>query len=120
MKRNCSSRANGSVAAVLPLILAAIASSGCAIERVNFDAYLDRSVGRSLSDVDFDLMLSGVGGRQLIGERDEVQTYRFTLPKSSCAWEVDVQKKSRVILRWRYISDEARGACNDLPASRGV
>lgn len=102
------------------MLLSAVGVPGCAIRRIDFNAYLDRAVGNPLRHSDFDSAVNGAGGRRLVAENDAFQTYRYQLTKSDCAWEVDVLRPALVVLRWRYVSDAARDACNDLPARRGV
>ncbi len=97
-----------------------MAMFGCAIERADFNAFLDRAIGNPLSTTDYDFRLDRTGGKSLVTQGDSVQTYRYQLPKSDCAWEVDIQKQTTIVLRWRYVSDVARNACNNLPARRGV
>jgi hypothetical protein len=98
----------------------AIALSSCAIKRVDFDGYLDRSIGRPLVESEYDSMIAGTGRRSLRSETDESLTYEYQPQGSKCAWEVVVAKRTLQVKSWRYLTDEAKRACHDLPATRGV
>ena len=94
--------------------------ASCAMERIDFDAYLNKSIGMRIAETEYDSMISPVGGRVLKTETASTRTYVYRPPKSECTWEVTIDNQTLQVLSWRYPTKQAELACHDLPASRGV
>jgi hypothetical protein len=108
-------------AAVLVISISALTVlTSCAIQRQDFDAYLNSSIGRPIAEVEYDAMMSKTGGRSLKSESPDSATYEYSPQGSKCAWEVVVDKGTSQVRTWRYLSEDAKNACNDLPTRRGV
>jgi hypothetical protein len=102
------------------LLLAGVVLASCAIERIDFPAYLQRSVGSPIAATEYDSMVAPVGGRRVLSESAGKVVYSYQPPGSSCAWTVTVDKTTTVVLGWSFLSPQAEAACRDLPARRGV
>lgn len=100
--------------------ICALMVSACAIEKLDMDTYLNRSVGKPLSEAQFDEN-NDPRRRVLLAESATTQTYRYSvLGPVACAWTVEIDKKTNLVLGWKYVSREAEDSCRNLVARRGA
>jgi len=89
---------------------------GCSIPRIDFDAKLNSTIGSPISTTWYD-KFDDPKLKQLLNETADVLTYEHRLSGPiTCAWTVDVDKKTSLVLRWKYVSKEAGDSCHDLRA----
>jgi len=92
----------------------------CVAPPTDFDAFLNESLGKLLSDTDYDWRLERVGGRSLVSKDGGAVVYRYTMRPSSCSWDVTIDSVSSLVLSWRYPTVEAAASCHTVPAWQGV
>ena len=96
------------------LFIVTIQILGCAQPSlVNFDKYLDSSIGLTLGETSYDWRHSKLQMKRLISETENTFTYLYW-EESQCSWEVDVVKATNVVLRWRYPSPKVEQVCHNL------
>lgn len=94
-----------------------VLQSGCAIHYIDFDAYLNRSIGRSLDADGDDRRHQATGTKEIIGESEDSFTLRYRLVESKCMWRVIVDRKKNVVRSWAYESPQAAEVCrHQLPS----
>jgi hypothetical protein len=94
----------------------------CVSARFDFDGYLNSSLGKALSESQYDRYATQfMSPKKLLLEEDQnTYTFRYWYKQSACAWDIDVEKKTNLILRWRYSSKKASEDCRNLPARSNV
>jgi hypothetical protein len=94
----------------------------CASPRVDFDGYLNSSIGKVLPDSRYDHYATHFVSpkKLLLTENQDTYIYRYWYQESACSWDVYVEKKTNLILRWHYSSQKASDDCHNIPARRSV
>jgi hypothetical protein len=91
-----------------------LALSACAINRIDFDAYLNGWVGKPLTSLHGDWSASKTGNKTLLYTTDLVATYRYTNAGSPCSWDIDADRNTGIVLAWRYPNSHEADLCHNL------
>ena len=80
---------------------------------VDFDKYLNSSIGLTLDQTSYDWRHVRLRTKLLISESDSRYTYLYW-EENKCSWIIEVSKTNNVVLNWRYSNSDAEKICHNL------
>jgi hypothetical protein len=101
---------------IIGQLICIIVFVGCTISRIDFDAKLNSTIGSPLPTTWYN-QSNDPRLKKIVNENLNVVIYEHRIDGPvKCAWTVDVDKKTNLVLSWKYVSQEAADSCHDLAA----